>query len=45
MRDQRAYKARMTVGNPIKGGLGLALIGTASALVGYAVGMVFQVAP
>jgi predicted membrane protein (TIGR00267 family) len=37
------FKARMTVGNPGKSGLELALIGTISALVGYAVGAIFKV--
>jgi predicted membrane protein (TIGR00267 family) len=39
------YKARVTVGHPLKSGLELAAIGTASALVGYAVGALFQVPP
>jgi VIT1/CCC1 family predicted Fe2+/Mn2+ transporter len=38
-----AYKARVTVGHPGKSGLQMALIGTLSALVGYAVGLLFQV--
>jgi VIT1/CCC1 family predicted Fe2+/Mn2+ transporter len=38
-----AYKARMTSGRPLRGGAELALIGTASALVGYAIGAVFHV--
>jgi VIT1/CCC1 family predicted Fe2+/Mn2+ transporter len=38
-----AYKARMTVGHPGKSGFELALIGTISALVGYAVGAIFKV--
>lgn len=37
------FKARVTVGNPGKSGLELALIGTISALVGYAVGAIFKV--
>lgn len=37
-----AYKARVTVGNPGKSGLELALIGTVSALVGYLVGLVLK---
>jgi VIT1/CCC1 family predicted Fe2+/Mn2+ transporter len=37
-----AYKARVTVGNPWKSGAELALIGTLSALVGYAAGAMFQ---
>jgi vacuolar iron transporter family protein len=32
------YKARVTVGHPLKSGFELAAIGTASAMVGYAVG-------
>ncbi len=38
-----AYKARMTVGHPGKSGFELALIGTISALAGYAVGVIFKV--
>ncbi len=38
-----AYKARVTVGQPGKSGLEMALIGTLSALVGYAVGLMFKV--
>jgi vacuolar iron transporter family protein len=38
-----AYKARATVGDPLKGGLELALIGVVSALVGYGVGALFDV--
>jgi vacuolar iron transporter family protein len=37
-----AYKARMTVGRPAKSGLEMAVIGTVSALVGYAVGMLLK---
>jgi VIT1/CCC1 family predicted Fe2+/Mn2+ transporter len=37
-----AYKARLTVGHPARSGLELALIGTASALAGYAVGLLFR---
>lgn len=37
------YKARVTVGHPGKSGLEMALIGTVSALVGYAVGAVLRV--
>lgn len=40
-----AYKARVTVGRPFKSGLQMALIGTLSALVGYAVGLIFRVSP
>ncbi len=38
-----AYKARVTVGHPTRSGLEMAVIGTLSALVGYAVGAVLQV--
>lgn len=38
-----AYKARVMVGNPGKSGLEMALIGTISALVGYAVGALLKV--
>ena len=38
-----AYKAQVTVGHPGKSGLELALIGTISALIGYGVGVLFQV--
>ncbi|HLE23717.1 MAG TPA: VIT1/CCC1 transporter family protein [Anaerolineales bacterium] len=38
-----AYKARLTVGRPGRSGLEMALIGTASALVGYLVGLIFKV--
>lgn len=37
-----AYKARMTVGHPTKSGLEMAVIGTVSALVGYAVGALLK---
>lgn len=37
------YKARVTVGHPGKSGLEMALIGTVSAMVGYAVGLLFKV--
>ncbi len=37
------YKARVTVGKPGKSGLEMALIGTLSALVGYAVGLVLKI--
>ena len=36
------YKARVTVGHPGKSGLEMAVIGTVSALVGYAVGALFK---
>ena len=38
-----AYKARTTVGHPTRSGLEMALIGTVSALVGYAVGALLKV--
>jgi len=38
-----AYKAWRTVGRPLRGGLGLALVGTLSALVGFGVGALFRV--
>ena len=40
-----AYKARTTVGHPGKSGLEMAAIGTLSALVGYAVGVLFKIPP
>lgn len=36
------YKAKVTVGNPAKSGLEMAVIGTVSALVGYGVGLLFK---
>lgn len=38
-----AYKARTTIGHPGKSGLEMAVIGTVSALVGYAVGALLKV--
>jgi len=38
-----AYKARVTIGHPGKSGLEMAVIGTLSALVGYAVGALLKV--
>ncbi|HBY95111.1 MAG: VIT1/CCC1 transporter family protein [Ardenticatenaceae bacterium] len=38
-----AYKARVTVGRPGKSGLEMTLIGIASALVGFGVGLLFKV--
>jgi predicted membrane protein (TIGR00267 family) len=38
-----AYKARTTVGRPWKSGLEMAVIGTVSALVGYAIGLLLRV--
>ena len=37
-----SYNARMTVGHPTKSGLEMAVIGTLSALVGYAVGALLK---
>lgn len=37
------YKARVTVGKPGKSGLEMTLIGTLSALVGYAVGLLLKI--
>lgn len=38
-----AYKARVTVGDPGKSGLEMAIIGTMSALAGYLVGLLLKV--
>jgi VIT1/CCC1 family predicted Fe2+/Mn2+ transporter len=38
-----AYKARITVGRPWRSGLEMAIIGTISALVGYAIGLLLRV--
>ncbi len=38
-----AYKARVTVGKPVKSGLEMAVIGTVSALAGYLVGFLLKV--
>lgn len=38
-------KARLTVGRPLRSGFELALIGTVSALVGFAVGLIFKAPP
>ncbi len=38
-----AYKAQITIGHPGKSGLEMALIGTVSALVGYAIGLLLKV--
>ncbi len=40
-----AYKARTTVGHPGKSGLEMALIGTVSALAGYAIGALLKLPP
>ena len=37
------YKARLTVGHPGRSGLEMAIIGTLSALVGYAVGVLLKI--
>ena len=37
------YKARVTVGRPVRSGLEMAVIGTVSALAGYVVGLIFKV--
>lgn len=39
------YKARVTVGKPMKSGLEMAVIGTLSALAGYLVGIILKVPP
>jgi predicted membrane protein (TIGR00267 family) len=40
-----AYKARVTVGRPVKSGVEMAVIGTISALAGYLVGFLLKVPP
>ena len=37
------YKARVTVGKPLRSGIEMAVIGTISALAGYVVGLIFKV--
>jgi len=37
------YKARVTVGKPVRSGVEMAIIGTLSALAGYVVGLIFKV--
>ena len=39
------YKAKVMIGNPVRSGLELALIGTISALAGYAIGVLLKVPP
>ena len=39
------YKARVTIGKPLRSGIQMAVIGTISALAGYVVGWVFKVPP
>ena len=36
------YKARLTVGRPMRSGVQMAVIGIVSALAGYAIGTLFQ---
>jgi predicted membrane protein (TIGR00267 family) len=38
-----AYKARVTIGKPLRSGIQMAVIGTVSALAGYVVGLIFKV--
>lgn len=38
-----AYKARVTIGKPLRSGAEMAIIGTVSALAGYVVGLIFKV--
>jgi predicted membrane protein (TIGR00267 family) len=38
-----AYKARVTVGRPMRSGFEMALIGTLSALAGYLVGVILKI--
>jgi predicted membrane protein (TIGR00267 family) len=40
-----AYKARVTVGKPMRSGIEMAVIGTVSALAGYLVGVILKVPP
>ncbi|MEK7784277.1 MAG: VIT1/CCC1 transporter family protein, partial [Chloroflexota bacterium] len=40
-----AYKARITVGRPLKSGLQMAVIGIVSALAGYLIGALFGAQP
>ena len=37
------YKARVTVGKPVRSGMQMAVIGTVSALAGYLIGLIFKV--
>jgi VIT1/CCC1 family predicted Fe2+/Mn2+ transporter len=39
------YKARMTVGHPMRSGTEMMLIGTISAMAGYLVGVLLKVPP
>lgn len=38
-----AYKAKVTVGKPLRSGIEMAVIGIASALAGYVVGLIFKI--
>ena len=40
-----AYKARVTIGKPMRSGIEMAAIGTVSALAGYLVGIILKVPP
>jgi vacuolar iron transporter family protein len=40
-----AYKARVTIGKPMRSGIEMATIGTLSALAGYLVGIILKVPP
>lgn len=40
-----AYKRQQTIGNPLRGGIELTVIGIVSALVDYGIGLLFRVAP
>jgi predicted membrane protein (TIGR00267 family) len=40
-----AYKARITVGHPMKSGVQMAVIGIVSALAGYLIGAIFGAQP
>lgn len=40
-----AYKANVMIGHPLRSGVEMAVIGTLSALVGYAVGAFFKIPP
>jgi len=40
-----AYKARVTVGRPMRSGIEMAIIGTVSAMAGYLVGILLKVPP
>ncbi len=40
-----AYKARMTIGRPVRSGVEIAVIGLAAAAVGFLIGFLFQAPP